>query len=157
MPVATAGWNPVALRLGVGVVMVVHGLGKLDLGPLANDAGVAGFAGFLASMGVPAPSALAWVVTLVEAGGGVLVLLGVLTRYAAALVALDMAAAFVLVHLPNGFAVSEGGVEFVLVLGLAALALVLSGPGALSLERAVLGRELLPRALASGDAEPTRP
>jgi putative oxidoreductase len=125
--------------------MLVHGLGKLDVGPLANGSGVAGVVGFFASLGIPAPTLFAWVVTLVEVGGGLLVVLGLLTRYAAALVAVDMAVATVLVHLPNGFGVSNGGYEFTLLLALTAVSVVLSGPGRLSLETVLFGRELLPK------------
>ena len=149
----TVHWGPLPLRVGVGLVMLVHGLGKLDVGPLANGAGVLGVAGFFGSLGIPAPLAFAWLVTLVEAGGGLLLLLGLLTRYAAALVAVDMAVATVLVHLPNGFGVSTGGYEFTLLLTLAAVSVVLSGPGRLSLEYALFGRELVPETLRSAAVE----
>ena len=59
-----AEWAPVFLRLGVGIVFLVHGLGKLlAIGPA--PLGLAGTAGFLASIGVPAAGFFAWVVALV--------------------------------------------------------------------------------------------
>lgn len=140
-------YNPVALRLGFGVVLFVHGIGRFNVGPFASEAGVTGFSGFLGGqLGVPAPLAFAWIVTVVEVVGGLLILLGLFTRYAAALAAIDMFVAMAIFHLPRGFsAYANAGYEFTLVLTLVGLALVLSGPGALSLERAVFGRELLPQ------------
>ncbi|WP_363463380.1 DoxX family protein [Halogeometricum borinquense] len=132
------------LRLGLGVVFAVHGFGKLDIGPLANGAGVSGVTGFFTQLGIPLPGIMAWIVTLVEVVGGLLLLLGVFTRVASFLLAVDMAVATVLVHLPNGFGVGDGGVEFTLVLFLGVLALVFLGPGRYSLEVVVLGRELVP-------------
>lgn len=134
-------WNPVVLRLALSVALLVAGVGKLfSVGPKANTIG--DFAGLLASLGVPASTAVAWLVALGETGAGLLLLLGLFTRYAAAVAAAIMFAATTLVHLPNGFAAGDGGIEYTLVLFLVALALVLSGPGALSLERAVFDDEL---------------
>lgn len=129
------------MRAALGTIFVVAGAGKIfDIGPRSTG-GVSGFAGFLAQLGVPAPELMAWVVGIVELLGGLLLLVGLFTRYAAALIAVDMATATWLVHLPNGFAVATGGYEYTLVLGLIAIALVFSGPGALSLEYAIYGRE----------------
>ena len=58
----------------------------------------------------------------------------------AALLAVNMAAALVLVHLPSGFTASNGGYEYVLVLALCSLGLAVGGPGALSADAAVGGR-----------------
>ena len=67
----------------------------------------------------------------------ILLLIGLLTRTVAALLAVDIAVATVLVHLPNGFVVLDGGYEYTLVLTLSALGLALSGPGVVSLKRAL--------------------
>lgn len=142
----TAEYGPVMIRIGLGIVYFVHGLGKLlGVGPTA--VGVGGFSGFLGQLGVPAPVVFAWVVALVETVGGLALLLGILTRFAAALIAVDALVATLLVHLPAGFVATEGGYEFTFVLLLAALSLVLTGPGALSLERTIRGEEYLPKQL----------
>lgn len=120
------------------------------MGPRSTG-GIGGFAGFLAQLGVPAPELVAWGIGFVELLGGLLILVGLFTRYAAALIAIDMAVATLLVHVPNGFAVSNGGYEYTLVLALIAVAFVLSGPGALSLEYALYGRERLPMTSADRD------
>ena len=151
MPPARTAWVPVPLRVGVGTIMTVHGLGKLGFGPLASPGGVGAFAGFLASLGIPLPSVAAWVVTLVEFVGGLLLIVGLFVRFAALLVAANMTVATLVVHLPNGFAINDGGYEFALLLALAALSLVLSGPGTLSLERALLGGEYVPFSSRTGE------
>lgn len=133
-------YGPLCIRLALGAIMIVHGAGKaLGVGPAASS--IPGFADSLAGMGLPAPLALAWIVALVEFGGGLAVLSGVFTRVAAAAVAADMFAAVMLAHLSNGFLVSEGGYEFALLLGLAALSLVVTGAGALSVTGALFGSD----------------
>ena len=77
---------------------------------------------------------------LLELVGGVLLLVGLFTRVVAALLAVNMAVATVLVHLPNGFVVANGGYEYTLVLALSAVGLAVGGSGAISLEQA-LGRQ----------------
>ncbi|WP_136716151.1 DoxX family protein [Halorientalis salina] len=151
MPSHRTRWTPIPLRLGVGTIMTVHGLGKLGLGPLASPDGVAGFAETLAALGVPLAAIAAWAVTLLEFVGGLFVLAGLFVRYVSLLMAANMTVATLLVHLPNGFAVSDGGFEFTVLLALASLSLVLSGPGTLSLERAVLGHEYRPLSSGAGD------
>jgi putative oxidoreductase len=136
-------WSALLMRLALGTVFVVAGAGKvLGVGPKAS--GIEGFAGFLASLGVPSPTLFAWIVGTVELVGGLLLLVGLFTRYAAVLLAADMFVATWLVHLPNGFAVADGGIEFTMVLLLISIALVLSGPGRFALEYAVFGREIVP-------------
>ena len=121
-------WSTLLLRLGVGIIFVVHGVGKLfNLGPTAL--GIEGTASFFAGLGIPLPLFFAGVVAFVETFGGAAVLLGVLTRYAALLLAVDMLAALLIFHLPKGFSVLNGGYEFVLVLLLGNLSLLLSGAG----------------------------
>ncbi|MFC6990327.1 DoxX family protein [Haladaptatus sp. GCM10025707] len=131
------------VRLTLGLVMVVHGSGKLfAVGPVAMPLGQ--FEGFLASMGVPLAGLVAVVVAVVEFLGGVLLVAGLFTRYAALGVAGVMFGATVLVHLPNGFANSNGGVEFTLVLTVVALSLVAMGPGAYSIAELVFDGEYHP-------------
>lgn len=82
-------------------------------------------------MGVPVPEVSAVVVTLVEFLGGLALIIGLGTRVAAALLAIDMASAILIVHVKNGF-FAPGGVELPLTLLAANLCLMLAGAGALS-------------------------
>lgn len=123
-----ASWGLLLLRAIVGIVFIVHGGQKLFV------QGFAGVGGFFAQAGIPLPAVSAVVVTLVEFLGGLAVLLGVLTRWAALLIAIDMAGAILFVHGKNGFFLNKGGYEYALTLLVVCLALALSGPGALALD-----------------------
>lgn len=124
----TAPWGIALLRVVTGIIFLMHGQQKLF------EFGIGGVTGMMTGMGVPAPGFMALVVTLVELVGGIALILGAFTRIAAILVAIDVLVAFFLVHLPNGFFVAAGGVELVLILATAGVALFLTGPGALALD-----------------------
>lgn len=117
------------LRVVVGVVFLVHGYQKLF------QMGIPGVTGFFTQIGAPLPQLTAPLVSVLEFGGGLALILGLLTPVVAALLAADMLGAMLLVHLPNGFNATDGGYEFVLTLLGAALALALTGPGAYALDR----------------------
>ena len=120
------------LRLVVGITFVMHGSQKL-FGAF-NGPGVQGFAGFLGSLGVPAPILFSWIVSLVEFFGGLALILGIFTRLFALLISVDMTVALLLVHVKNGFFAGAGGFELVLLLLASALALATHGAGKWSVE-----------------------
>ena len=67
-----AGYAPLVVRVLAGVIMAAHGWQKLQGGP-------SGFGQALAGLGVPLPQLMAYVVTLVELIGGVLLIVGLLS------------------------------------------------------------------------------
>jgi len=123
------------LRLFLGFVFVMHGSQKL-LGAFGGS-GVPGFAGQLAKYGIEPHLLWAWVVAITEFVGGICIFFGFLTRFWAAGLVIDMTVAVVKVHLVNGFFWTKGGFEFVLTLGIIALVLLMTGPGSLSMDRAI--------------------
>ena len=130
-------WAFVFLRAGIGVIFLVHGIGKLlNVGPAAL--GISNTAEFLASLGFPAALSFAFVVALVETFGGFFILVGLFTRFAAIAVAIELIIAIPLVHLPRGFTAANGGYEFPLLVLLGSIALILSGAG----KKFVLERKL---------------
>ena len=123
-------WGLLPLRLVVGLVFLVHGAQKLF------QFGLGGTAGFLGSLGVPAPTLAAVVVTAVELLGGLALIFGAFTRVVALVLAVHMLVAIVLVHIKAGFFLPNG-YEFALTLLGANLTLFLTGAGAASVDAAL--------------------
>ena len=123
------------MRLVLGLVFIVHGGQKL-FGWMGGP-GVKGVRAMMINLGCANPGLLAWMATLSEIGGGVLVLLGLLTPLGAALIVSTMITAIATVKWKNGFLSSNSGDEFNLSLIALALALTLTGGGATSLDYAL--------------------
>jgi putative oxidoreductase len=138
---SSARWAPVILRLIVGYGFMEHGYAKIARGPEH-------FAGILTAIGVPEPHLMSWLTILVEAIGGLAVLLGVCVPVVAVPMAAILIVATLTVHLPNGFSsikllsVTSSGAHFgppgyetdLLYLSCLA-ALTFGGSGPLSLEK----------------------
>ncbi|MET8567039.1 DoxX family protein [Streptomyces sp. NPDC004783] len=122
------------LRLGTGGVLAAHGAQKL-LGWFGGG-GIAGTGQAMEAMGYTPGRASATAAGLSEAGGGVLLALGLATPAAGAAAAGAMAGAAA-VHAPSGFFAQEGGYEYAASLGLTAAGLAVTGPGRLSLDHAL--------------------
>jgi putative oxidoreductase len=124
----TQAWGIALIRAIVGIVFLLHGGQKLFVYGVHNVAGMMG------NLGIPLPSLAAGVVTWVEFLGGAALLLGLFTRVAALLLALDMVVALLKVHLKGGFFLPMG-FEYALTLLVANVALAIAGPGATAVEK----------------------
>src|ERR1700686_4110444 len=122
-------WALVALRIGVGTSFWVHGTSKRAMWKMAPSAQVP--ASFLAQLKV---------LSIVEPLGGLALFVGFLTQPAAAGMVIIMLGAIRLKagKMRRKFSV-DGGWELDLVLLTAALALVVLGAGAVSLDRLLFG------------------
>lgn len=123
------------LRFAVGGTFVAHGL-QIVFG-FWGGPGIGGFAVALDGFGYTQTTALAWVAGIGAFAGGALVVLGLLTPLAASgLVALMINTVWL--KIGGGFFIDSqagaGAVELDVVLGMAALALVLTGPGHIALD-----------------------
>jgi len=112
------------LRVSLGVMFVAH---SVVLKYLTFT--LAGTAGYFESIGLP--GALAYLVFWMEAIGGVLLILGIGTRWAAAAL-LPVLAGALWVHAGNGwvFSGANGGWEYPLYLVVLSVAQILLGDGA---------------------------
>jgi putative oxidoreductase len=131
--VPNQSWAFTIFRAVVGSVFLAHGIQKFF------TFGLHGVAGAFASMGVPVPGVTSVLVSVVELLGGAALILGFMTRWAAALNGFDMIVAILLVHLKNGF-FNPMGIEFPLTLLAACIVLVIHGPGATSVDGALAKR-----------------
>lgn len=114
-------------RIFLALLFIVGGFGKLAGGP-------ANFAGYLGSLGFPAPLFFAWATIAVELLGGLAILLGFQTRNAAYALAAFCIASAIVAHFD--FADQNQMTQFLKNLGLAGgfLLLAATGPGTLSID-----------------------
>ena len=127
------------LRVAVGCILLMHGLGKLIGSPFPGP-GMQGFIGFLGALHYPATTLLGYVGMLIETLGGLAFLLGVGLTPVGLLTAVYFFIALLTVHLANGFDVfhygdpMKRGYEYTLLLLIACLSLAFTGPGILALQ-----------------------
>ncbi|MEU9998206.1 DoxX family membrane protein [Streptomyces sp. NPDC050848] len=121
------------LRVGTGAVLAAHGTQKLF--GWFGGGGVEATAKGMEAMGFHPPRESAIAAGLGEAGGGVLLALGLATPAAGAAAAGAMAGA-VAVHAPAGFFAAGGGYEYPAFLGFSAAAIGIAGAGRYSLDHA---------------------
>ena len=79
-------WGVLVMRLALGAILIIHGYPKLF-------GGMGGFSQFLGQLGLPMPPFWAWVVTLLEFFGGILLVGGLLTRWVALLLVIEFVVA----------------------------------------------------------------
>jgi putative oxidoreductase len=127
------------LRLVVGALFIGHGTQKLF--GWFGGYGVEGTGGFMESLGYRPGKHYAVVGGIAEAGGGLLLLLGLLTPLAAAAIIGTMINAIFAVHVDKGAWNQDGGYEYPMVLAVATGALALADGGAASVDK-LLGLNL---------------
>jgi uncharacterized membrane protein YphA (DoxX/SURF4 family) len=136
---ALAPYTLTVLRVLVGLTFLLMGLPKAG--------GFTGFTGFVSSIGFPVPVFFAAVVVALEVIGGLLLIVGLGTRWISILFVVEMIVTTLLVKMPRmGFIAPQGqpgvGAELDLLLLASALVLLAHGSGQLSVERNILKREL---------------
>lgn len=112
------------LRISVGVLLMVHSLGKFD----------SSGAGFFSGIGLP--SEMAPLIGLLELIGGALLVTGVLTRIAASLLAIEMLTIMVYLKKLQSFS-GKNGLELELLIFVILLTVIVLGPGRISISHIV--------------------
>jgi len=122
-------------RLFIGICLTVHGLGKLGI---VGPGNMAGFVGWLQSLGFPAPHIQARLAMLTELIGGTLIALGLLMRPAAGVCICTLLVAALFGHKGGGYLVTNDppGNEYPLNLAAILVMFILIGPGRYSLDAA---------------------
>ena len=113
------------LRASIGVIFIVHSLKKFD--PSWQE--------WLISIGIPPEMQLP--IALAELIGGILLVVGVLTRVTGSIFAVILLGAIFHIRWDNGFFVSKGGWEWDLVMLTVVLAIIAAGPGRISISHLV--------------------
>ena len=122
---------PLILRVVLGAIFIAHGFAKIA-------GGMDRFSATVGRLGFPAHGLFVWAAALAEFLGGICLVAGLFTRYAALAIAIVMTVAITRVHLHQGLV---GGYEFPLVLLAVAVSLMLTGGGPLSLDKSILHRD----------------
>lgn len=119
-------------RLMIGLALAAHGSQKV-FGWFGGH-GLDATGQFMEQIGFRPGRRHALAAGLIEVVAGVLLAVGFLTPLAAALIASVMVVAAATVHWKNGFFLMGGGYEFNAVIGVVALSIAFTGPGALSID-----------------------
>jgi putative oxidoreductase len=127
------GFDTLSLRVGAGAIFAAHGSQKLF--GWFGGYGLEGTAGWMASIGLEPGLLMAALAGSAEFFGGLFLIVGLLTRPAALVLAFTMIVAIVSVHLQNGLFMANNGYEFGLALLAISVGLVFRGAGSLSVDR----------------------
>lgn len=112
------------LRLTLGVIFIIHGVEKFD--PV--------FASYMPSFGIPVEMQIP--IALAELVPGILLVIGVLNRISASLLAIVMIGAIFVVLHAESFT-GQMGYEYPLVLLAVNLIIIIIGPGRISLSQII--------------------
>ncbi|MGA3305673.1 MAG: DoxX family protein [Stellaceae bacterium] len=138
IPICAAIYRPFAplsyafIRFCTGAIFVPHGIQKLSGGATADK--------FVVALGLAKPAPWAVTMGMIELAGGIMLALGLLTRPAALLLAIELLVMIFAVHIHNGFAWNSGGIQYPVMLLALCIAALFRGGGRYSLDR-LIGRE----------------
>ncbi|WP_198673630.1 DoxX family protein [Algibacillus agarilyticus] len=127
-----AGVGGLLLRIPIGIILMAHGGQKLF--SWFGGYGLEGTGQWMTSIGLAPGFMMALLAGSAEFFGGLALVLGVVTRPAAAISAFTMLVAILAVHINHGLFLSNNGYEFALALFAATLALTFQGAGSYSID-----------------------
>ena len=139
--ISCAGWEALTLRIPIGIILAAHGSQKLF--GWFGGYGLEGTGQWMASVGLTPGFVMALLAGSAEFFGGIALIVGLMTRPAAAVSALTLLVALFWVHWGNGFFLDSKGIEYALALLSATSTLVLMGGGRYSLDNYIIETNLL--------------
>ncbi len=131
-------FSPLALRVPLGIIFAAHGSQKLF--GWFGGYGLEGTGQWMASIGLEPGVLMAALSGSAEFFGGVFLLLGLLTRPSALVLAVTMLVAIFSVHISHGLFMSNNGYEFALALLAGVVSLLISGGGRASLDKVIANK-----------------
>ncbi|PMG08584.1 oxidoreductase, partial [Vibrio breoganii] len=126
------------LTLPIGLIFMAHGAQKLFA--MFGGYGLEGTGEWMASIGLAPGYLMALMAGSAEFFGGLFIIIGLLTRPTALVLAFTMIVAIVTVHLENGLFMSNNGYEFGLALAVISFALMFQGGGRLAIDNLIAKR-----------------
>ena len=133
-----AGVAALILRVPVGLILAAHGAQKLFA--WFGGYGLEGTGQWMESIGLAPGYLMALMAGSAEFFGGLLLIIGFLTRPTSFVLAITMIVAIFSVHIDNGLFMASNGYEFALTLFAISISLMFSGAGKLSLDNEVAKR-----------------
>ena len=135
---STASVAPLVLRVPAGIIFMAHGAQKLF--GWFGGYGLEGTGQWMASIGLNPGYFMALMAGSAEFFGGLFILIGLLVRPSAFVLAITMLVAIVTVHINNGLFMANNGYEFGLALLTIAASLVFSGAGKLAIDNVLVNK-----------------
>lgn len=127
-----ATWSTLVLRIPVGLIFMAHGAQKLFA--WFGGYGLEGTGQWMDSIGLGPGYLMALMAGSAEFFGGLLIIIGLLTRPTALVLAFTMIVAILSVHIENGLFMANNGYEFGLSLAIISFALMFQGGGRLAVD-----------------------
>ncbi|KFE51403.1 DoxX family protein [Pseudomonas syringae] len=130
-----AGFGLTVVRILVGIIFVAHGSQKL-FGAFGGY-GLEGTGQYMASLGLTPGYLMALLSGSAEFFGGLGLVVGLLARPAALVLAATLVVAIFSVHISHGLFMANNGYEFALALLGGVIAVLIEGAGKFSLDRKI--------------------
>ena len=130
-----AGFGLTVVRILVGIIFVAHGSQKL-FGAFGGY-GLEGTGQYMASLGLTPGYLMALLSGSAEFFGGLGLVVGLLARPAAAVLAATLVVAIFSVHISHGLFMAHNGYEFALALLGGVIAVLIEGAGKFSLDQKI--------------------
>lgn len=126
------GYGIAVVRIMAGIILLLAGWAKWT-GP-----GIAGITGFFGNVGIPAPGIMAPLLMTFEVVGGILLILGLFTRFVGAAMIVEFLVAGLVVNLPGQGGWNAARLDFLLLA--CGVLFLLAGAGLPSVDAMLAGR-----------------